>query len=228
MNFNAEPFSRKAIAFFANLRSPINLPDTITVLNPYKNAEVKRITNDFYCCFFNDTNERIFILGINPGRFGGGVTGIAFTDPIALEEYCGIKSSLIKKPELSSKFVYSFINEFGGAKKFYSKFFISAIYPLALLHNGKNYNYYDSKELYQHLKPDLISYLQNQVNAGARKDVVICLGKKNAVYLNELNNNLRCFRKLIVLEHPRFIMQYRLKEKDFYINKYIDVLTSCL
>jgi hypothetical protein len=228
MNFNAGPFSRNAINFFTNLTSPKILPNNVKVLNPYKNSNVKKITINFYNRFFNDTNERIFILGINPGRFGGGVTGIAFTDPIALEEYCGIKSSLIKKPELSSKFVYSFINEFGGVKKFYSKIFIGAIYPLALLHNGKNYNYYDSKELYQHLKPDLISSLQNQVNIGARKDVVICLGKKNVVYLNELNNNLRYFRKLIVLEHPRFIMQYRLKEKDFYINKYIDVLTSCL
>jgi len=228
MSSAAKTFSQKAIIFFTNLKSSKNLPGNIKVLNPYKSNEVKRITNDFYNRFYSDTNERVFIIGINPGRFGGGVTGIAFTDPIALEEYCGVKNSFIKKSELSSKFVYSFIHEFGGAKKFYSKFFISAVYPLALLSDGKNYNYYDSKELYQHLKPYLISSLQNQVNFGARKDVVICLGKKNFDCLNELNKELNYFENIITLEHPRFIMQYRLKKKDLYIKKYIDALGSCL
>jgi hypothetical protein len=204
------------------------LPNDIKVLNPYKSDEVKRITNDFYNRFFNDTNERVFILGINPGRFGGGVTGIAFTDPIALEEYCGIKNDFIKKPELSSKFVYSFINEFGGVKKFYSKFFISAVYPLALLKDGKNFNYYDNNELYKNLKPDLISSLQSQIGFGAGKDIVISLGKKNSFYLNKLNKELNFFEKIITLEHPRFIMQYKLKQKEFYIKKFIDVLNSCL
>jgi hypothetical protein len=103
MSSPAEIFSKKAINFFTNLKSLRNLPGNIKLLNPYKDEEVKIIVNGFYNRFFNDTNQRVFILGINPGRFGGGVTGIAFTDPIALEEYCGIKNSLIKKPELSSK-----------------------------------------------------------------------------------------------------------------------------
>jgi len=227
MNSPAETFSKKAINFFTNLKSPQDLPGNIKVLNPYKDEEVKKIVNDFYNHFFNDNNERVFILGINPGRFGGGVTGIPFTDPIVLEEYCGIKNSLNKKAELSSKFVYSFINEFGGVKKFYSQFFISAIYPLALLSDGKNYNYYDSKELYQHLKQYLISSLQNQINFGARKDIVICLGKKNFSYLNQLNKEINYFENITILEHPRFIMQYRLKKKDQYIQKYIDTLRSC-
>jgi hypothetical protein len=227
MNSPIQTFSQRATNFFTNLKSPKTLSGNIKVLNPYKSEEVKRITNDFYNRFFDDTNERVFILGINPGRFGGGVTGIAFTDPIALEEYCRIKNSLIKKQELSSKFVYSFINEFGGTKKFYSKFFISAIYPLALLSNGKNFNYYDSKELYRILKPDLISSLQKQINFGARKDIVICLGKKNFNYLNELNKEFKFFESIIILEHPRFIMQYKLKKKEQYIKKYIDTFNSC-
>ncbi|MDO8550987.1 MAG: DUF4918 family protein [Ignavibacteria bacterium] len=227
MNSPAETFSQKVINFFTNLKSPQDLPGNIKVLNPYKDEEVKKIVNDFYNHFFSDNNERVFILGINPGRFGGGVTGIPFTDPIVLEEYCGIKNSLNKKAELSSKFVYSFINEFGGVKKFYSQFFISAIYPLALLSDGKNYNYYDSKELYQHLKPYLISSLHKQINFGARKDIVICLGKKNFSYLNQLNKEINYFENITTLEHPRFIMQYRLKKKDQYIQKYIDTLRSC-
>ena len=227
MNSPMQTFSQKAINFFTNLKSPKTLPGNIKVLNPYKVEDVKIIVKEFYNRFFDDTNERVFILGINPGRFGGGVTGIAFTDPIVLEEYCGIKNSLIKKPELSSRFVYSFINEFGGVTKFYSKFFMGAVYPLALLSDGKNYNYYDSKELYRILKPHLISSLQKQINFGARKDIVICLGKKNFNYLNELNKEFKFFESIIILEHPRFIMQYKLKKKEQYIKKYIDTFNSC-
>ena len=227
MKSSNQTFSHKAINFFTNLNSPHNLPYDIGILNPYKNKEVKKITAEFYEKFFNDSKERFFILGINPGRFGGGTTGIAFTDPIALDEHCGIKNSFYRKPELSSKFVYSFIKEFGGVRKFYSKFFIGAIFPLALLNDGKNYNYYDNKELYQFLKPVLISSLKNQVKFGARKETVICLGKKNSVFLNELNKEINYFKNIIALNHPRFIMQYRLKKKDFYIRKYIRSLESC-
>jgi hypothetical protein len=113
-------------------------------------------------------------------------------------------------------------------KKFYSKFFISAVYPLALLNDDKNYNYYDSKELYQLMQPDLIYSLQKQINFDARKDIVICIGKKNSDYLNDLNKKLKFFEQIITLEHPRFIMQYKLKQKEFYIKKFIDVLNSCL
>jgi hypothetical protein len=188
---------------------------------------VKRITAEFFTRFFNDSNQRTFILGINPGRFGGGITGIPFTDPIALEEYCGIKNNLTKKPELSSRFVYLLIKEFGGAKKFYSKFFISAAFPLALIKSGKNYNYYDNTELYNNLKPYLISSLKKQLMFGARKETVVCFGKKNFVYLNELNKELNYFENIITLDHPRFIMQYRLEKKEQYIQDYIRALKSC-
>ena len=67
-------------------------------------------------------NESTY-LGINPGRFGGGLTGISFTDPVALKKYCGIDNQLRNKEELSSKFVYEVINHFGGVNKFFSKVF---------------------------------------------------------------------------------------------------------
>ena len=224
----SKTFSQKATDYFTNLKSPGALPNSVRVLNPYKSNAVKKIIGDFYNRFFNDTNERVFILGINPGRFGGGITGIAFTDPIALEEYCGIKNDFIKRPELSSRFVYSFINEFGGTKKFYSGFFISALFPLALTKSGKNYNYYDTNEVYEYLKPYLLSSLRRQQSLGAKKNSVICLGKKNHKYLSLLNKELGCFNNIVALEHPRFIMQYQLNKKDYYIKKYVDVLNSCL
>lgn len=219
-------FSTKAKKFFLNLDLPVNLPNQVSVMNPYDSEETVSLVKKFFNKFYNDNNKRTFIVGINPGRFGGGLTGVAFTDPVNLEEKCGIKNNLDKKHELSSRFVYRLIDEFGGAEKFYSKFFISAIYPLALIKDGKNYNYYDSQKVYKALRPQIIKTFQEQLNFGANDEVVISFGKKNAEYLKEINDELKFFKRIKIFDHPRFIMQYRLKKLDEYLKKYIKVLNS--
>ncbi len=219
-------FSEKAIAYFLNLNSPKNLPEGISVLNPYADENVKKLVTVFFRKFFNDKQKRIIIFGINPGRFGGGTTGISFTDPVALQEFCGIENSLRKRRELSSEFVYQVIERYGGAEKFYSKFFLSAVYPLAIIKDGKNHNYYDSHELFEFLKPYLIASIKEQSAFGAITKVAISFGKKNADYLKRLNAELGIFEKIVYLDHPRFIMQYRRKALEDYIKKYLDVFNE--
>ena len=94
--------------------------------------------------------------------------------------------------------------------------------------DGKNYNYYDDKNLFSFLKPHLKDSLKEQIKFGADQRVVICLGKKNAEYLKILNDELKLFNKIEILDHPRFIMQYRRKKIDYYIAKYLDVLNNSL
>ena len=219
-------FGEKSINFFLNLSKPSRLPDGISVMNPYENGKTQHIIKTFYKKYFNDNKQRVFIIGINPGRFGGGLTGIAFTDPINLEKKCGIKNNFDKKPELSSRFIFKMIDFYGGVRKFYNKFFLSALYPLALIKDGKNYNFYDTKALYKSLKPEILQSFNHQVNIGARKDIVVCLGKKNEKYLKELNEDLGYFEKVITLDHPRYIMQYKFKKVDEYIQKYLSVLSE--
>lgn len=221
---SSQTFSNKAIKFFLNQSKPQNLPVGVSIMNPYESEKTKSIVKSFYQKYFDDNRQRVFIVGINPGRFGGGLTGIAFTDPINLEEKCGIKNNLDKKPELSSRFVYKFIDAYGGVKKFYKKFFITALYPLALIKDNKNYNYYDSKELYQSLKPEILRTFEEQIKIGARKDIIISLGKKNEKYLKEINKELGYFEKIVTLDHPRYIMQYKFKKVDEYVKKYLEVL----
>lgn len=221
-------FSEIIINFYSELIIPKNLPNGVSIMNPYSSGEVKQIIEKFCRKFFNDNRKRVYVVGINPGRFGGGITGIPFTDPINLEEKCGIKNSLDKKAELSSRFVYMFIDVFGGVKKFYKSFFITAIYPLALIKEGKNFNYYDDQKIYKKLKPEIVQSFQNQLNIGARKDVVICLGKKNEKYLREINKKLKWFEKIITLEHPRYIMQYKYKSRDKYAEKFVGILNSVI
>lgn len=219
-------FGNKIADFLTSLKAP-EFSNTVEILNPYGNEEVKIAVNKFYQKYFNDHNSRVFIIGINPGRFGGGLTGVAFTDPIALEEICGVENSLGEKRELSSKFIYSMIDAFGGVEAFYSKFYLTALYPLAITENGKNYNYYDDLKLFQTLKPTMASYLKEQIKAGARTDIALCLGKKNLTFVEKINKEYGFFDQIRVLEHPRYIMQYKTKKLNDYIDQYVQSLNSC-
>lgn len=214
-------FASKAINYFCSLEASDKLLNSIDVINPYALDEVKNVVKKFFRKYYNDNNARIFILGINPGRFGGGLTGISFTDPVALKEHCGIENKLGSQKELSSKFIYLLTNKFGGTEKFFSKVFLTALYPFALINNGKNFNYYDDKSLASILRNDIIKNIEAQIAFGARRDFAVILGKKNAEYFASINKEKHFFNKIVVLEHPRFIMQYRSKDLNQYFNKYL-------
>jgi len=220
-------FGQKAFDFYNNI-SPPKLPKQITIINPLDNHRAKKYAKKFYSTFFNDTNKRIFVLGINPGRFGSSITGINFTDPVALHKYCSIKNSLEKKRELSSEFIYNSINNWGGVKTFYSKFFLTAVSPVGFLKAGKNYNYYDDKDLLNTVQPFIIKTLQEQLSIGAFKTTIILGTGKNYKYLTQLNNNYNFFENIHVLEHPRYIMQYQRKNIYKYLKKYNAVFSQAL
>ncbi len=88
-------FGDRAFHFYANLVLPTDLPEHVSAFSPLGNELAREYARSFYSSFFADSHKRILMLGINPGRFGSGVTGINFTDPVALEEYCGISNSLL-------------------------------------------------------------------------------------------------------------------------------------
>ncbi len=219
-------FSIKAINYFTKFSNKNNHLYNIEIINPYNSDEVKSVVKKFFRKYYDDSNERIFIIGINPGRFGGGLTGISFTDPVALKEHCGIENNLGNKKELSSRFIYSLANKFGGTEKFFSNVFLTALYPFALIKDGKNFNYYDDKDFKELLLNDITKNIKSQISFGARKDFAILLGKKNAEYFSTINNRHKFFREIIVVEHPRYIMQYKLKKVDYYINKYLNAINK--
>lgn len=206
-------FANRVINFYRSLRIDDNLPHGISVMNPYQDQEVISICIKFYKKYYNDDKGRRLILGINPGRFGAGVTGIPFTDPIRLEEVCNIENKFDKKPELSSDFVYRLIDQMGGPDHFYKHFFIGAVSPLGFIKDGKNFNYYDSRELTYHLKKFIIQSLVDQVGLGINSRTCFCLGQgKNFEYLKFLNEELKLFNEIVPLPHPRWVMQYRRKQ----------------
>ncbi|HMT30899.1 MAG TPA: DUF4918 family protein, partial [Bacteroidia bacterium] len=139
-----ENCSQKFFNFLTSLDPQFELPQGIQFINPYQDVHVKAVLKQFCDTYYSKSSKRILILGINPGRFGGGITGISFTDPIALESACHIKNSFEKRNELSSKFIYEMIHRWGGTEKFYKHFLLSAVCPLGFLKGETNYNYYDS------------------------------------------------------------------------------------
>jgi len=181
----------------------------------------------FYTKYFSDQRKRIFLFGINPGRFGSGLTGISFTDPVALREKCGIENQLGNKKELSSEFIYRVIDAYGGAEKFYKDFFITAVCPLGFMKGDKNFNYYDDMKLMLAVTPFIQETFSQQIELGARKEALICIGSgQNRKFIELLNQQVGYFDKIISLEHPRFIMQYKRKKLDSYIDQYLSVLNS--
>lgn len=209
--------------FLFNLQFPIQLPPDVEVMNPFTDDETKRVATLFYQKYYNDSNPRYCIIGINPGRFGGGVTGVPFTDPIRLKSECNIENNWPIRQELSSLFVYDVINAFGGVKKFYSRFYITAVSPLGFTKHSKNLNYYDDKQLMQGIKPFAVDCFKKQLAWGLHSSVAFCLGEgDNYKHLSKLNAEHHLFDKIVPLPHPRFIMQYKLKTKDQYVNKYLE------
>lgn len=222
-------FADKVISFFKELDFNGSLPHGISIMNPYReNPEIIPVISQFYTRFYNDNLHRHLILGINPGRFGAGATGIPFTDTKRLDEKCGLSIPGLRTFETSSVFVYEMIDCYGGPERFYSDFFISAVVPLGFTSFNKrgkqvNYNYYDSKKLTGAVYGFIVDNLAIQLKFGIEREICFCLGTgQNYKFLLHLNNELKLFERIVPLEHPRYIMQYKSKQKKYYIAKYIE------
>ena len=156
-------FGEKVIDFNRNLQYSDELPENFRVINPYlDNPETLEVMQQFYQKFYNDSNSRKFIVGINPSRHGAGVTGVPFTDTKRLESICGITMHSAHTHEISSVFLYDMISEFGGAAAFYKQFYINSPFPLAIVRKSKegnwlNANYYDDKILFETVKNYMIA-----------------------------------------------------------------------
>ncbi|WP_152270672.1 uracil-DNA glycosylase family protein [Agriterribacter humi] len=221
-------FAGKVITFNKSLRFTGKLPPGIRVMNPFReNKNSLIVSSAFYKKYYSDNNRRHIILGINPGRFGAGLTGVPFTDPKRLVEKCGLLYPGPPAHEPSSVFIYNMIDAYGGAEKFYARFYINSICPLGFtiknsLGKEVNYNFYDSKALTDAAHDFIICSIKKQIALGIDTDICFCLGSgKNEKVLLRLNETHGFFKKIVALEHPRFIMQYKSKYMQEYIDKYL-------
>jgi hypothetical protein len=218
------PLSSSILPFLKKLRWEGRLPRGVAVLSPFGDPAVWEACAAFYGKFYTDQTPRTLMIGINPGRFGAGVTGIPFTDPIRLREVCGIDNVWPPRQELSSVFMYEMIQAFGGPEYFYRKWYITSVSPLGFTLDGKNLNYYDDPYLLKTLEPFAVHCFRQQIAWGMNTRVAFCLGEgKNHRYLESLNGRHGLFEKIVPLPHPRYIMQYRLRHKTDHIREYLEL-----
>ena len=226
-------FAEKIITFNQSIDFTGELPEGIQVMNPFRGeSDSLSVSSAFYRKFYNDSKPRHLILGINPGRFGAGVTGIPFTDTKRLKNECGLDYQGSETHEPSSVFVYEVIEAYGGAQQFYADFYINSLSPLGFTiiddkGRVKNYNYYDSPALMKAVKSFIVQNIRAQIALGVETDVCFCFASgKNETSLRALTQEYGFFKTIIALEHPRFVMQYKSKTKQLYIDKYITAFYS--
>ena len=123
------------------------------------------------------------------------------------------------------------ISSFGGAESFYREFYINSPFPLAIIRETKegkwlNANYYDDINLFKTVKDFMIQSLRDHISLGLDTSEVFVLGKKNADFIHKINIEEKLFEKLSILEHPRYIQQYKSRDKELYIEKYISTLKN--
>ena len=95
------------------------------------------------------------------------------------------------------------------------------------MREGLNFNYYDDPRLLARLKPFIVRAIEQQLEFGARRKAAIVLGTgDNYRFLTALNDEYQFFHRLLALDHPRFIMQYRRKRLAEYRRRYLEVFTT--
>ncbi|GAA3994695.1 hypothetical protein GCM10022408_01380 [Hymenobacter fastidiosus] len=221
-------FADRLLRFLTDFPLPAApLPDEVVALSPYQEPGPRALLTEFAHRYYSGAQPRVALLGINPGRLGNGRTGVAFTDPVALADSCGIANGLPRNREISSQFVYEVIAAMGGPAAFYQDFFLGSLYPLVLLRQGRNYNYYDAPALLKALTPAIHRSLQQQVlEVGLHRHVAVCLGRRNGEFLTRFNQELPLFDQIHVLDHPRYLMQYRRRDLAAHVAQYAAVLQA--
>ena len=213
--------------YFEAIEPGWQLPDGVELLFPYDNPETMAAMRLFYSRYYSDARPRTFVFGINPGRFGAGITGVPFTDPIRLAEDCGIGNAFQKKAELSSQFVYEVVHAYGGPEAFYRDIYITSVCPLGFTKDGKNYNYYDDRRLEKAVEPYIIDNIVRQKAIGALEETAVCLGEgQNYKYFTKINDEHGFFKTIVPLPHPRWVMQYRRRRMEEFKERYLIALTG--
>lgn len=214
--------------YYQHIEAP-KIPKQYLCMNPYKNQETLDIVFRFLAQYYNDSNIRTVLFGINPGRLGSGLTGISFTDPVRLKNILKMDHSFEMRPELSSEFIYEVIDAWGGPSSFFSSFFLSAVYPLGFMHHEKNINYYEFENWQKHMLKPILKELKTHLKWPVNRTKAICVGQgENYKILNQINDELHLFDEIIPLPHPRWVLQYRRKSKQDYLDLYLKTLSDCL
>lgn len=224
----SEDFGRFVEHFLSNVTVGVELPADVQVLRPYTDPEVRRVLRLMCRKYYAGGHPRVGVWGINPGRFGAGVTGLSFTDPWAVAHDLGIPTTLEGRRELSAEFISRVIAAYGGAQKFYRDVYMSALCPLGFTRHDVNINFYDDVQLAKTIRSKIIEWMSQALDAGVRRDVTIVLGagKLRSFMEKHIRTDVG-LAEVVYLDHPRYIMQYRRRDVEAYVELYVETIRSC-
>lgn len=230
------PFFVKVLEYYKKLKTiNLSLPESYNLINLYKKENVKKIKKvleAFYKKYYNDNRKRYIVFGSSPARRGSALVGIPFENANNLYKDTGIMLEGFNVNKSSSDFLMEIIEEYGGRDTFYKDFYMSFICPIGLERlnskgNKVNANFYETKELVKSLEDLIVEFLKIQMDFNIHKDVCFSIGSGDSYrFLIELNKKYNFFKKIIPLEHPRYIMQYNSKNKSFYKEKYLYIFRN--
>lgn len=102
-------------------------------------TEQAELVRSYYKKFYSKPGRRIVLCGINPGKYGAGITGVPFID------FHGISRLLPghgrQDKERTAQYMLSIIEEY-GAGEFQDAVYLTNLSWYGFLRNGRNLNYY--------------------------------------------------------------------------------------
>jgi len=216
-------FAERVLNFYEN--NPGWASGDMVITSPWTEPDRRNAITEFYQKFFSDNQSRTYVLGINPGRFNATSTGIPYTDGQALECTYGIANPFSKSREMVATFIEKVVIAYGGSEAFYSEHYAGAVFPFEVLVRGEYRNYYEA-DVWENLRSAILDCLKKMAGFGSNRRVVILGSADNKRYFDELNAEVGLFEVAGVLDHPRYIMQYKRDHVDDYVASYVDVLRS--
>lgn len=178
----------------------------------------------FWNKFYGPHVPKVVICGINPGRFGAGLTGIPFLDYRSLSE---IGFNMDKKDsEQSSEFFFEVFKKI-GTERFFKSFYVTNFSSVGYSKNGRNINYYDlpdkaKKTVYANFSTEMKSVNPTHIiSLGVSVQYSVRELVKSEAIAKDVDHSLR-------LAHPSWVMTYRRKNKDMWVDKYVNELERIL
>jgi len=176
----------------------------------------RQVMEDFWRRFYPEELPRRVICGLNPGRFGAGLTGVPFTDFQTLSRW--MPSVEGQDTEPSAQFFAKIVDAI-GVDSFFQRFYVTNVSAVGYVKDGRNLNYHD-------LPADALEVVEQNFTEEMRLVAptrVVALGKHAyATVKKTLPSDI----DITYLAHPSWIMTYRRRELDAWVQRYVGALLS--
>jgi len=174
----------------------------------------RQVMDDFWRRFYPEELPRHVICGLNPGRFGAGLTGVPFTDFQTLSRW--MPSVERQDTEPSAQFFAQVVAAV-GVEAFFRRFYVTNVSAVGYVKDGRNLNYHD-------LPAGALEVVERRFVEEmeiVRPQQIIALGRQVERSIKRLMPNV----VVSYLPHPAWVSTYRKAAQHDWIERYLRVLS---